>query len=317
MRSLYPEIVPFQTHSFKVDEHLIYFEQSGNQNGIPVVFIHGGPGSGSNANHRRYFDPERFHIVNYDQRGCHRSKPTGCVDNNTTQHLIEDLEGIRNFLKIDKWLLFGGSWGSTLALLYAETYPDAVTGMILRGSFLAREADLDWFIKSGVNKIFPDYWQDFVSVIPEAEREDMALAYYKRLHGNNKQEQKQAAKAWSVWAGRIVTYLLDSVNGDSYDPGDLERAVNEVKIETHYARFAYFIEENQILKNIDLIPDVPVRIIHGRKDLTCLAEASWLLNCSLPTSKLMIVKDGGHLAGEAPMVEALIKTTDEMASLLK
>ncbi len=316
MPALYPEITPFKSHSLEADEHTVYFEESGKPDGIAVIFIHGGPGSGSNANHRRYFNPEHFRIINFDQRGCHRSKPNGCVSNNTTQDLIQDLERIRDFLNIDKWMLFGGSWGSTLALLYAETYPESVSAMVLRGSFLARKTDLDWFVRSGANKIFPDYWQDFISLIPEAERQDLVLAYHKRLHGNNEQKQKQAAKAWSIWAGRVVTYLLDGVNADSYDPGNLEKAVNEVKIETHYARHAYFIEENQILNNINLIPDVPVTIIHGRKDLTCLAEASWLLKQSLPDANLIMVKEGGHLAGEPPMVDALVNATDQMLKLL-
>ncbi len=316
MRNLYPEISPLQTHALSIDGHQVYFEESGNANGIPVIFLHGGPGSGSNENHRRYFDPDRYHIVNFDQRGCNRSTPNGGIDNNSTQDLLGDINSILRDLNIDKCMLFGGSWGATLALLYAEAYPERVSAMVLRGTFLARRSDLDWFVNSGANRIFPDYWQEFIELIPEQERDDLVCAYHRRLHGNNQEEQKAAALAWSTWAGRIVTYLLPSVDPDSYRPENVEQTINEVLIETHYAKNAYFINENQILSDIDKIPDIPISIIHGRKDLTCTMEASWGLHQTLPAAEMIIVRDGGHLAGEAPMVDALVSATDRMAGLL-
>ncbi len=317
MRILYPEIQAFQSHHISVDDcHQIYFEQSGNPDGLPVVFLHGGPGSGSNENHRRYFDPARYHIINFDQRGCNRSTPNGCTEKNTSQDLLKDMESIRQYLNIDRWLIFGGSWGATLGLLYAEAYRDKVSGMILRGTFLARQADLDWFVKAGANRVFPDYWQEFIQLVPEDERHDPVCVYHRYLHGTDKQEQAAAARAWSIWAGRVVTYMLTDVNPDSYEPGNIEQVINEVLIETHYARNVYFIKENQILDDIKLLPDVPVTIIHGRLDLTCTLDASWKLHQAMPGSELVIVRDGGHLAGEAPMVDALISATDRMAELL-
>ena len=316
MRSLYPEIEPFSQQTFSADGHEVYFEQSGKKDGVPVIFLHGGPGGGSNANHRRYFDPKKYHIVNFDQRGCNRSLPNGRTEENTTWDLLEDIEQIRNQLGIDKWLLFGGSWGATLALLYAQKYSEHVSGMVLRGTFLARKWDLDWFINDGANHVFPEYWQEFVSIIPEEERANLVGAYHRRVHGQDKKEREEAAMAWSIWAGRIVTYLLKGVNPDTYRPDNIERTVNEVLIETHYAKERYFIEENQILDNVSDLPDVPIHIVHGRKDLTCLLEASWLLKQSLPNAELVVVREGGHLAGEEPMVDALVNATDKMASLL-
>ncbi len=318
MHILYPEIQPFNYKHLAVDElHQVYFEESGNPQGIPVIFLHGGPGSGSGANHRRYFDPKKYHIINFDQRGCNRSTPNGCTKKNSTQDLIQDIELIRDELNIESWLIFGGSWGATLGLLYSQSYPDRVNGMIFRGTFLARRWDLDWFISAGVNRIFPDYWQEFVQHIPEEERDDLVSAYHKRVHGNDKKEQAAAAKAWSIWASRIVTYMLSAVDPDNYEPDDIEKTIHEVLIETHYAKHSYFIKEDQILSEIDKLPPVPVIIIHGRRDLTCTLDASWKLHNALPDSMLNIVKEGGHLAGEAPMIDALVAATDRMATLLK
>jgi len=316
-RTLYPEIKPYKSRHLAADGlHQIYFEESGNPKGIPVIFLHGGPGSGSNGNHRRYFNPNKYHIINFDQRACNRSTPNGCVENNTTGDLLRDIESIRQLLNINKWLLFGGSWGATLALLYAETYPEIVSGLVLRGTFLARKSDLAWFIDAGANQIFPDYWQDFIKHIPDDERHDLVSAFHRRVHGVDKHEQKIAVRAWSTWAGRIVTYMMASVNPDTYQPGNIEEAIDEVKIETHYAKNAYFIKENQILSNIGRVPEVPTIIIHGRKDLTCTLDASWAVHQSLPSSELVIVRDGGHLAGEPPMVNALVGATDKMTGLV-
>jgi proline iminopeptidase len=313
MHVMYPEISPYDQCMLNVNGgHVIYLEQSGNLQGLPVIFLHGGPGSGSNENHRRYFNPEKYRIIIFDQRGCNRSTPRGGIKFNTTHDLIQDMEQIRNYLSIDKWLVFGGSWGATLGLLYAEAYPQHVAGMVLRGAFLARSADLDWFGRSGVNRVFPDYWQEFTGIIPVAEREDLITAYYRRVIEGDRATREKYAKAWSLWSGRVVTYTLQ----DATEEEDINTIIDRVSIETHYARNRYFISENQILAKIKNIPEVPIIIIHGRRDLTCTLEASWLLHQALPKSGFIIVKDAGHLAGEPPMIDALVSATDRIWSLL-
>ena len=317
---LYPEINNYDNFILGSDSlHSIYVEQTGNESGIPVIFLHGGPGSGCNENHRRYFNPDKYRIILFDQRGCNRSAPKGCVENNSTQDILNDIESIRKKLNIDKWILFGGSWGATLALLYAEQYPQHVSGMILRGTFLARQCDFEWFSKIGVNRIYPDYWKEFLAIFDESEKNDLVESLHRRVFSENREIQLQAAKAWALWAGRVVTHSLN----EEYvlDEEDKEKLINEVKIEMHYAKNNYFIKENQILDNISKIPDVPITIIHGRKDLTCLPESSWsvhqaLVNSNLANSKLVIVPDAGHLAGEPAMIDALVSSTDQMAELL-
>ena len=314
MLELFPEIDCFASTQLDVGNgHLVYVEEAGNRSGIPVIFLHGGPGSGCNPNHRRYFDPARYHIIIFDQRGCNRSSPAGCVEHNTTQDLLADMERIREMLGIEQWLIFGGSWGATLSLLYSEQYPERVLGLVLRGTFLARQSDLDWFICSGANRVFPDYWKDFIKPVPESERDDLVAAYYQRLHCGDRETQAEFAKNWSRWAGRIVTYNLPEI---SEEEEDLEKIIHEVSIETHYAKHRYFITENQILENIARLPDVPVSIVHGRKDLTCTLESSWLVHQAIPGSEFIIVRDGGHLAGETPMTDALVTATNSMVEKL-
>lgn len=315
MSELYPEIEAFESNVLELNSgHKVYFEQAGNKSGIPVIFLHGGPGSGCSENHRRYFNPEKYRIILFDQRGCNRSTPIGYVENNTTQDIFNDIELIRNTLEIDQWLLFGGSWGATLALLYAETYSSYVSGIILRGTFLARQCDFDWFAKSGVNKLFPDYWQEFISYFDDNETRCLVDVLHAKVFSNDKDVQLKAAKTWALWAGRIVTHSLS--NDYVLDIEDEDKLISEVKIEMHYAKNKYFIKENQILDNISKMPDVPVTIIHGRKDLTCLPESSWAVHNVLAKSKLIFVPDAGHLASEAAMIDALISATDEMANTL-
>jgi proline iminopeptidase len=314
MRTLYPELAVYSTGTLAVDDlHSVYYEESGNREGIPVVYLHGGPGSGSNENHRRYFNPDKYRIIIFDQRGCNRSTPRGETRNNTTQHLIEDMETLREELGVDKWLVYGGSWGAALGLLYAQSHPVRVSGMILRGTFLARQEDLDWFIRHGDNRIFPDAWEDFIALIPENERDNLVEAYYSRVHGDDRALGLRAAQAWSRWAGTIATYLLTET---SPQPVAEEQVLHEVLIETHYARHRYFIADNQILVNVDKLPAVPTDIIHGRRDLTCTLSASWALHKALPDSRLHIVREGGHLAGEPVLTDALVTATDEMARQL-
>ena len=326
MNALYPELEPFDIGTLEQEDgHFIYFEQSGNIKGQPVIFLHGGPGSGCNENHRRYFNPDKYRIIIFDQRGCHRSKPNGCVENNSTKDILNDIESIRNKLNIEKLILFGGSWGATLALLYAEIYPQHVSGMILRGIFLARQCDFDWFAngeENGVNRIFPDYWHEYLANFDGNEINDRLGTLHDRVFSENRAFQLEAAKTWALWAGRVATHSLnlnEAYELELNDEHDEEKLINEVKIEMHYAINRYFINENQILDNILKIPDVPVYIVHGRKDLTCLPESSWsvhraLVNLNPANSKFVIVSEAGHLASEPAMIDALITATDEMAS---
>ena len=312
MRELYPPIEAKASHILSThSEHQVYFEEAGNPEGIPVVFLHGGPGSGCNENHRRYFNPKLYRIILLDQRGCHRSMPNGLVEQNTTQELLSDIDMIRQRLKINKWLLFGGSWGATLALLYAEQYPDKVLGMILRGSFLARQKDFNWFAEQGVNQMMPDYWHELMQQYDSDSSIELVKLIHQDVFSDNKQTSLKAAKAWSLWAGRVVTNCFDMEY--QLELEDKEKLINEVRIEMHYAKNRYFIDDNQILNNITQLPNVPVTIIHGRQDLTCLPESSWLLHQAIYNSELNIIKNAGHLAGEAKMINALIEATDKMA----
>lgn len=316
MKTLYPEIEPFKSGYLKTNSsHQIYYEQVGNPDAPAVIFLHGGPGSGCNENHRRYFNPDKYRIILFDQRGSNRSTPNGDVENNSTQDILNDIEAIRKTLNINKWCLFGGSWGATLALLYAEQYPQHVEGIILRGTFLARQCDFDWFAKSGVNKIFPEYWHEFVTLFGEAEKKDLLGALYQRIFSDNQEIQQEAAKAWALWAGRVVTHSF--VEDYVLDAEDINKLINETKIEMHYAKNKYFIKENQIIDNISQIPDVPICIIHGRKDLTCLPESSWFVHQALGVSDLVIVSAAGHLAGEPAMIDALITATDQMIGSIR
>ena len=315
MRELYPPLRPNQTWELDVTApHTIYLEECGNHQGIPVIFLHGGPGKGCNERHRRYFNPEKYRIVIFDQRGSGRSTPQGCTLANTTADLISDMESIRAKLDIDKWLIYGGSWGAALGLLYAQEFPERVTGMILRGTFLARKCDLDWFSGEGVGRLLPDHWEKFIAPVPPDLRDDLISAYYSMVHGEDVKDRLAAAKAWYEWSGRVVTYLMTE---GGMECGSDEKILNEVSIETHYARHQYFIDENQILSNAGRIPDVPVMIIHGRRDLTCTLDASWKLHRAIPGSELSIVPNGGHLAGEGVLVDALVSATDKLSDILK
>lgn len=317
MQTLYPELEPFSKDVLELENgHSIYFEQSGSKTGLPVIFLHGGPGSGCNENHRRYFNPDKYRIIIFDQRGCNRSKPNGCVENNSTQDILDDIESIRNKLNIEKLILFGGSWGATLALLYAERYPQHVLAIIIRGTFLARQCDFEWFAHDGVSRIFPDYWQEYLTNFDMDDMNDRLASLHHRVFSENKDIQLEAAKAWALWAGRVVTHNLGLEGEYALEEGDDEKLIDEVKIEMHYAKNRYFITENQIVNNISKIPDVPVTIIHGRKDLTCLPESSWTVHQSLPRSKYVVVTDAGHLASEPAMIDALITATDRMAEVI-
>lgn len=319
VKTLYPDLTPYAIHSLSLDGgHKLYFEQSGNSDGVPVVFLHGGPGSGAKPDNRSYFDAKGYCIIIFDQRGCHRSTSDDSIGHNTTQLLLADMEAIRQQLNIDKWVLFGGSWGATLALLYAQQYPQHVSGMILRGTFLARQYDIDWFFgEHGVRRIFPDYWQEFCSVLYGYGDSDFANTLFKVIFGDDDDARLQVAKAWALWSGRVVTHSLNMPQPYELDLSDLDSVLNSVRIEMHYAHHHYFMNENQILDDIAKLPNVPTTIIHGRKDLTCLPESSWALHCALADSKLVMVEDAGHLSSEPTMVDALINATDQMLEALR
>ena len=314
MRMLYDPIVPYAVHRLDVGGgHEIFVEQCGNHAGIPVLFLHGGPGSGCNENHRRYFNPARYRVVLFDQRGCNRSRPKGEVRNNTTQLLLQDMEAIRKYCAVEQWLLFGGSWGSTLALLYAQAHSQRVRAMILRGIFLARERDLQWFGHGGVSRMFPDEWERFLDAMTGDEREDPLAACQRHVLGSDPALCERYALAWSRWAGQVATWLLPEAPPAETD---VETTVQQARIEMHYAGHRYFLTQNQILDNTGGIVHLPLRIIHGRRDLTCTLDAAWALRRNMPGAELVIVRDGGHLASEPAMVDALVTATDALAARL-
>ncbi|AEF99181.1 prolyl aminopeptidase [Methylomonas methanica] len=314
MKRLYSEISPF--HVFWLDTggvHQIYVEQSGNPAGIPVVFLHGGPCSGTKPDHRRFFDPERYHIILLDQRGCGQSLPFGELAGNTTQDLIDDMERIRIRLRIEQWLLFGGSWGGTLALLYAQQFPARVSGMVLRGVFLARQADMRWFLQDGVNRIYPQRWQDMLDALGENGADGQVMVKLcEAVFGGDQAQAERAALHWQLWSGQVALGLAFDGVGLQVD----KRAVEQVRMELHYARNHYFIAENQILQNCVLLQDIPTIIIHGQNDLTCPLEAGWRLHQALPRADYLVLPNAGHIAKGEEMIDALVDATDKMAALL-
>lgn len=313
MKSLYPEISPFHTFFLETDSvHHVYVEQSGNPAGIPVIFLHGGPCSGTKPDHRRFFDPEKYHIVLMDQRGCGQSLPFGVLEGNTTQDLLQDIELIRQQLRIDQWLLFGGSWGGTLALLYAQQYPRHVSAMILRGVFLARQADMDWFLQNGVNRIYPQRWHDLLEGIGVKPDDDVLQKLCDAIFGEDKEAVRRAAQHWQIWGGQVAL-------GNEFLPSEElvdERAVKQVQMELHYARNNYFIAEDQILQNCGELQSIPTIIIHGQNDLTCPLESGWGLHQVLPHAKYVVLPNAGHVAKGEEMIGALVSATDEMAKTL-
>lgn len=315
MQCLYPEIRTNQTYHLDVgDGHNLYVEESGDPNGLPVLFIHGGPGGGTSPFDRRFFDPDKYRIILFDQRGSGLSKPHASLDHNTTPDLIADIERIRVHLGIEQWVLFGGSWGSTLALVYAQAYPQHVSGMILRGIFLCRDKDLEWFYQNGADRVFPDYWEDYISPIPEDDRGDMISAYYKQLTGANELAKMAAAKAWSQWEGRCATLRpSNDVVNHFTDP---HIALALARIEAHYFVNKAFLSPNQILNNAHQLKGIPGIIIHGRYDMICPLDGATALNAAWPDSELHIIRDAGHSSHEPTIGDALVKATDAMAKTL-
>lgn len=315
MQGFYPEIQPYVRHTLSVDNmHQLYIEESGNPQGIPVVFLHGGPGAGCEPFQRRFFDPQRYRIVLFDQRGCGKSTPHAELNGNTTQELIADIERIRIHLGIERWLVFGGSWGSTLGLVYAETHPERVLGLVLRGIFLCRPRDIHWFYQDGASFVFPDYWQDYLAPIPAADRGEMVKAYYARLTGDDEITRMAAAKAWSLWEGRTATLLPRQSVIDHF--GNPFTALSLARIECHYFIHDCFLQRDQILNDAHRLKDIPGVIVHGRYDMVCPVEQAFALHAAWPEAQLAVIADAGHSATERGIVDALVGATDAFAGRL-
>ncbi len=316
MQILYPDIKPFDQQWLEVSPpHQLYLEQSGSVEGIPVLFLHGGPGGGSDPVHRRYFDPEKYHIIIFDQRGAGRSKPHANLEDNTTSALIADIERIRQHLHIDKWLIFGGAWGSTLALAYAQQHTERVLGLILRGIFLARQQDLDWLYQGGAAHIYPDYWEDFIQPIPPSERNQMLSAYYRRLTGDDEIARMSAAKAWAIWEGRLATLQGSHKTIEHFS--DPRLALSLARIETHYFIHQCFLDPDQLINNASKLKNVPGIIVHGRYDMVCPLENAWILMKAWPQVELQIIREAGHAISEPAIIDALILATKNMALRLE
>ena len=312
---LFPEIEPEEQGLLKVSTlHSIYWERCGNKNGSSVLILHGGPGGGSSPSYRRYFDPEKFNIVQFDQRGCGRSTPHSELKENTTHHLIEDIEKLRQHLNIETWHVFGGSWGSTLSLIYAIQHKKKVLSLTLRGIFLCRNNELSWFYQKGASEIFPEEFDIYQSVIPPKERGDLINAFYKRLTSQDRSERAQAAYAWTRWE-MSTSFLMPkkiSINKAENDSFSDSFA----RIECHYFVNNIFLEDNYILKNISELTEIPVSIVQGRYDIVCPMRSAWDLNRSLPSSKLYIIDNAGHSMKEIGISKKLIELTDELANHL-
>lgn len=315
MKTLYPEIEAYQTFFLETESvHSIYVELSGDPEGLPVIFLHGGPGSGTQSHHRRFFNPEKFLIILFDQRGCGQSLPFGDLENNTTQDLIDDMECIRVKLGIDIWLLFGGSWGGALALLYAQQHRQRVSAMIIRGLFLARQQDLDWFAKDGVNQIYPEQWQKLLGAISTGERGGLVRGMCNALWSDDEVGRIRAAKAWDAWSGQVA--LGVDFQGGEGNQEQSNKQVLQVRLEMHYAQNQYFIAENQILEGCDILKTIPTIIIHGRYDLVCPIAAAYQLKQIMPYAKFWVLPTAGHVAKGKEMIDALVTATDKMVETI-
>ena len=312
LRTLYPEIEPYDSGMLDVgDGHTIYWERVGTPGAKPAVFLHGGPGGGCNESHRRVFDPTKYDAVLFDQRGCGRSIPHANLDANTTWHLVEDIERLREKFGIDQWLVFGGSWGSTLALAYAQTHPERVSEMVLRGIYTLTQAELDWYYQFGVSEMHPEKWQHFIAPIPEAERDNMMLAYHKRLTGSDEAEKLACAKAWSQWEGGTSTLLpnpdmVEDFGGDQF-------ALAFARIENHFFINAGWLEPNQLQRDVHKLHGIPAVIVHGRFDMPCPLKNAWNLANAWPDAELHIIEAAGHAMSEPGILDQLIRATDRFA----
>ena len=311
--TLFPPIEPFNSGFMERDGHQIYYEQCGNPNGKPAVFLHGGPGGGGSTTVRRFFDPKKYHIVIFDQRGCGRSKPHGCLEKNTTWDLVEDIETLKKILGFKKWLVFGGSWGSTLSLAYSQTYPTSVSEMVLRGIFMLRKKELDWFYQEGASNIFPEAWEKFLEPIDENQRDDLMSAYHKIFKSDNEEKKLAAAIAWSRWEGSTSSLSYNPDMADSFSNPHFALAF--ALIENHYFVNKGFLEhENQLIESgIDIIRNIPTTIVQGRYDIVCPMTTAWELSKNWPEAKLIVAPSSGHTAFEKEITSELIKATNGYA----
>jgi proline iminopeptidase len=314
MKDLYPPIEPYDEGMLPVSPvHTIYYEQSGNPRGTPVVFLHGGPGGGTVPDYRRFFDPKAYRIVLFDQRGSGKSTPHASLEENTTWHLVEDIEKIREHLEIETWVVFGGSWGSTLALAYAQRHADRVRALVLRGIFLCRPSEIRWFYQAGASNIYADVWEQYLNVIPPEERGDMLAAYYRRLTSEDEATRVEAARAWSVWEGSTSKLYPDPDLIDHF--GDPHFAIAFARIECHYfTHNAFFETDNYLIENVEKIRDIPTVIVQGRYDVVCPMTSAWDLHRGFPEADLQLIADAGHSALEPGIRAALVEATDRFKS---
>jgi proline iminopeptidase len=313
LRSLYPPIEPYETGMLDVgDGHSIYYERCGTPGAKPAVFLHGGPGGTISPKHRSLFHPEAYDVLLFDQRGCGQSTPHAGLEANTTWDLVADIERLRSLAGVDKWLVFGGSWGSALALAYAETHPDRVSELVLRGIFTVRQSELDWYYQFGASEVHPDKWEDFVAPIPPEERGNIAAAYRKRLTGTDEAAQRQAAKAWSLWEGRTITLLPDPENDHFGDP---HFALAFARIENHYFVHKGWLEEDQLIRDAAKLRGIPGTIVQGRYDMACPVRTAWDLHKAWPGADFHLIENAGHAYSEPGILDRLIRATDRYAGV--
>jgi proline iminopeptidase len=310
LKTLYDPIEPFDTGRLKVSPiHELYYEQVGNPDGKRAVFLHGGPGGGISPDYRRYFDPKVYRVLLFDQRGSGQSTPHASIEENTTWDLVADIERLREHFSIKRWQVFGGSWGSTLALAYAETHPDRVSELVLRGIFLCRPKEISWFYQEGASAIFPDVWEEYLKVIPESERADMVSAYHRRLTSDDAAVRLEAARAWSIWEGSTSKLFFDPSTIEKF--ADPEFALAFARIECHYfMNYAFFTTDNYLIENVGSIRGIPSVIVQGRYDVVCPITSAWDLHRAWPEAQLKIIPDAGHSISEPGIIDALVDATN-------
>jgi proline iminopeptidase len=314
-RGLYPPITPFDCGTIQAGSlHRLYYEQCGTEKAPPIVFLHGGPGGGCSEQMRQFFNPKSWRAILFDQRGCGRSTPFSELRENTVHHLVQDIERLRVHLGIERWVVFGGSWGSTLALAYAQAHPERVSGLILRGIFLCRKCDIDWLYQDGANALFPDAWEGFLAPIPKNERHDMVAAYHARLFGDDEMKRLEAARAWSRWEGDTVTIKGPEGRADDFEDDRFVDAFARIE-NAYFADGGCFETDNQLLDNAHRIADIPCTIVQGRYDAVCPPRGAWALHKALPKSRLEIVGDAGHSAMEPGIIDALVRATDDFTGI--
>ncbi|MGV2123328.1 prolyl aminopeptidase [Agrobacterium vitis] len=316
LRTLYPEIEPFETGFLDVgDGHVIHWERVGTRGAKPAVFLHGGPGGGITPNQRRVFDPALYDVILFDQRGCGKSTPHAHLEANTTWHLVADIERLRDMIGVEKWLVFGGSWGSTLALAYAQTHPERVSELVLRGIYTLTKAELDWYYQFGVSEMYPDRWEHFIAPIPVEERHDMISAYHRRLTGDDKEVQLACARAWSQWEGATISLIPNIQQIENF--GEDHYAIAFARLENHFFINRIWMEDGQLLRDAHKLKGIPGVIVHGRYDMPCPLRYAWELSKLWPDADLHIIEAAGHAMSEPDILDQLIRATDRFAEKIQ